>query len=273
ENAYRQLHRTALDALQKKARSWKSEPANDGSQTDAAKTPSLRTAGVSTPVLLRGDEMLIVACSEGLLAGAPSGMVKVMTHPSDSSDDDLDADDDTKSDAQPSKERRDKTSRTDDPAGQTVGLILVCQHSTSETSGVSGTDDRREKQDQETTYQRDGTMKSDPAKADGQLMPGVYCVKRSGRLVWLADEAGQVVLKTTLDAQRGNLGAKATDGYGRDDDEEPASRAGKKHQRETVVAMGGNQTRNDWDHIFSALAKEAMNSMGWAKNDMPPSKR
>lgn len=234
-NAYKQLHQVTLSALQEEARGWKDKPADRTARG---------TASASTSLSLRGEELLIAGCPEGLLAGAPNGDArKPATLPAD----------DGKQGTQPNPDRSSQTVGAAGSDGQSVGMLLVCAHSTGgATAGLEGATQKAEKELREASGDRAAAARNAAGVISAlALKPGVYCVKQSGASVWLIDQEGQTVLRTTLDAQRGNKSPKASDV------------GGQEREPDLAVQRAGSQ--GDWEHVFGAIAKEAMNSMGWAK--------
>jgi hypothetical protein len=85
--------------------------------------------------------------------------------------------------------------------------------------------------------------------------------------VWLTNQEGQVVLRTSIDSYQGNSGAKSPRDPNRGDEEDRAS------ERRGVIVTQDVANTNEWDYVFGAISKEAMTSMGWTKNADSPSRR
>ena len=132
-------------------------------------------------------------------------------------------------------------------------MILVSANSMGgSTSGLSGTDPKTDKETRDTFGDRDSdTRNASGVFSAGALKPGVYCVKQSGSSVWLTDQEGRIVLRTSLDAQRGNTTPKSSE-FG-------------SQERPSDLASQNAGDNSEWENVFAAIAKEAMSSMGWAK--------
>lgn len=246
-NAYKQLHQVTLNALQEQARSWKDKPvAGTVLGTDSASSQSLS---------LRGEELMIAACPGGLLAGAPSGTAnhdarKPATPPAN---DKNDGKDDNKQGTQPNPDRSSQGAGAAGNDGQSVGMILV--HANTLGGATAGRDNNIQKGDkgpQEASGDGEGaTRNASSGVSAGALKPGVYCVKQSGSSVWLTDQQGQIVLRTTLDAKSGNK------------PQTPNEVGGQNRESDLGLQRAGGH--GEWEQVFGAIAKEAMHSMGWAK--------
>lgn len=245
-DAYLHLQRVSLNTLRQEAGKWKEERAGESGDSDS------RDVSASS-ASLRGDELLIAACSKGLVAGAPSSTTMASSRASDSSD----RGDRASGPQRTPVEQNQTSSRQAASDGQAVGMILVCAHSTDDASRASGTSDRREKQAREASGEQDRAARSaSAATATGKLEPGVYCVKQSGQSVWLTDEEGQVVLRATMDAHSGKSSSKLGDSR----DQDPSGELGSR-------GLGDrSDDRSEWEHVFGAITKEAMTSMGWSES-------
>ena len=249
-DAYRQLQQAALSALQEKARAWKEEDeAPAATQQDDA-SPARNAQSPGSGLTLRSEELLIAACPDGLLAGAPSASSASVSkaQPPGSSGDQRDDD------------RATPPPTSVDPSGQgggrTVGLVLVCSHSPAPAGAVGDGQGQSDKQAKEAGSTRDPRTAGGvgTAGAPGPLKPGVYCVKQSGNSVWLADQGGQVVLRANLDGH-GKAPGDASAGQHAGQDDRQAGAAPPKAMHEA-----------DWEHVFGALAEEVMVTMGWTEN-------
>lgn len=262
-SAYKQLHQVTLSALQDHARDWKDRPAN-GTTRDTA------TVSDTTSMTLRGEELLIAGCPEGLLAGAPSGASNRDTRKGASAPFG-DNKSDSKSDSNPSPQSN--PGRTDQGAGaagsdgQSIGMLLVCAHATDgaktslDSKGLKQDGDGKSSdRDREVAGDRDSGLRNASASSStGSLKPGVYCVKQSGSSVWLADQEGRIVLRTTVDAQRDKANQK------------PSELGGREQQPGFAAQRAGDQS--EWEQVFASISEEAMNSMGWAKQSAVASMR
>ena len=272
EDAYLQLHEATQNALQEKARTWKEAGLPTPSTEDSDAARDIGATSASSPISLRAEELLIVACSEGLLAGAPISELTSGLGSTETSQDDIDF--------RQGLDELDQQGRTglDDPAAATIGMILMCAHSvdaSSDLRGVSFTNGSANRSDAET---RAASSPTSPSR----LEPGVYCVKQSGQLVWLVDEAGEVVLQTTVTAElsaatratpttpkSGDPRANDPTDSGRaSDDPTGAPSEGMEGMdgMEDMEGMEGMGAESEWEEVFDAIAKEAKRSMGWAKN-------
>lgn len=322
--AYQELHQAALNALQQKASSWsdKSGAGSTGIGTDPDRsgTPDRDRAGTgsdsdrvgstgrvassnSGAQTLRGQDLLIAASADGLLAGAPSAKTSGIdadrgSRPSKDPDADMDRGNDRGRDRDADKADRPDSHRNADRAaagrsavdrafgtkggaaeGDSVGMLLVCAYS-DDASGSAGRrptsigsnsddmDSDRERSAREASGTRDGAM---AGSKGGRLEPGIYCIKQSGSTIWLANEKGETFLKTTIDSSHG-AGQYGRDKAAGDDDRagtDPYDSAAKDRDdmRDTARASGmGRGAKNDpeWEYIFGAITKEAMTHMGWA---------
>lgn len=291
-NAYRELHQVTLSTLQQEARDWKEsksigDPNRGTGDANRGTTGTTGTTGDTAGSLsgsqmsLRGDELLIAACPEGLLAGAPTSgtMSKSDMRPAGTDGRPAGTDGDNQGTSQGSTQDRTASASGSLLEGQTVGMLLVCAHSTSATAGLEPSTRKGENEPREATGDRDATTRNASASLMGPLKPGAYCVKQSGNSVWLTDEQGQTVLRTMLDKHPGigtGLGDVRHDrdvNDGRDVSGRDAAGSDKDRtgQRDASLALAG--TPGNWEHIFGAIAKEAMHSMGWADKGAPASMR
>lgn len=271
--AYRKLHDATMSAL----RAQSSLLANASkSGADAGASTSNATQA------LRGDQLLIAACTKGLLAGAPTGQDAMPSASGSSKDTDTRDANGEGANRQPGNPpTTDKTlpgASGIAGAGQTVGILLVSSNDAARaggsSSGSTGSATERKTDDQP---QDGSTGRSDRATADasasgarGALVPGAYTIKREGASVWLVDANDKVALRTTIEspisgsvthdsgATRGGSSAGGGSGTG-----SGATGSG-------TTAMGG---AHDWPLVFGAITKEAMTSMGWAKHEAGMTRR
>jgi hypothetical protein len=252
--AYQNLHEAALRALQAGAQEWRSTmPSTEGSTE-----PKGSTGGSSQSVHLRSDEILIAACSEGLLAGAPAfGMGSARNPRPISTDDEGQADLDLA--------RRDSTmpNSGSSPSSEPVGMILVCAHSVNAGHGQATEESSLEspRPQEASTGQHDRNRASTAHRSSGgsRLQPGVYAVKTSADTVQLTDKSGQVVLTARLHG----------DVHGSRPDEAstpPRDRVKPQRVPEGRPDQAGGESQN-WEFIFGAITKEAITSMGWTRAD------
>jgi hypothetical protein len=150
-------------------------------------------------------------------------------------------------------------------ADQQVGLFLVCSHATN--AAKSSPSEKRLPEGLGTA------SKSAPSRLNGHLQPGIYCVMMTGNSVWLVDQDGAVVLRTTaasLDS-RGLKGTESTSSPAGAARERDRLRSGEtkpvssSSEDETSSTLDSPLALN-WYCVFAALKKEAMNSTGWDKN-------
>lgn len=266
-SAYKELHQVTLRTLQAQANNWPDKTtgkSTSGGQDKNADRPGQSNNGSfssTSPITLRGDELLIAGCSQGLLAGAPSGTAsnRDVRKPAP-----LPAGGNDKSDSgQGSQSNPDRTGQTAGSAGgdgQAIGMILVSANSMGGSkAGMDGHKRTSDSEAREAADERDdaGTRNAAGSLGAGALKPGVYSVKQSGSSVWLSDQEGRTVLRTSVDAQRGNTTPKSSE-FGRQD-------------RDSTFGKSA-EGQSEWETVFAAIAEEAMSSMGWAKQGAVASK-
>lgn len=275
--AYRSLHQITLSALQQEARSWKETKSSgpsggdlnrgtgDANRGDTGNAGGAGGASSSSPQMtLRGDELLIAACTEGLIAGAPSTMAKFDGSKPDARPAGTDGDGQGSGSSQGSGQDRPAQAGSMQD-GQCVGMLIVCQHSVGSAAGTAGIDPstrKGENEPREAAGDRNASTREASASMAGPLKEGAYCVKQSGSSVWLVDEQGQTVLRTSLGKPMGAHDPRDVTGGGASD-----------RRGEHDMGMSSHAGSNDWNHVFGAIAQEAMSSMGWAKPGAPASMR
>lgn len=312
-SAYQSLHQVTLRVLEEKSRNWK-----DGSQpgttpgAEGERNPTARTPGMGSSTAIRGQELLIAACSDGLLAGAPSGNARPASsgaaggmgnsrdagNPGSTGDAGTERGAGTSPSAQRPGDRQGTGLGSPSNAGEVVGMILICEHSNDGIARVGATAEQNERRAGEASSERESAL---PRNAgSGRLVPGVYSVKQTGQSVWLTDQEGQVVLRTTIDGrdsggmstdrdQRRGLGNEPgadrdargqteqndqsgqTDSTGRANQSGQNGQAGERQQGAIVTQAPGGD--HQWEQVFGAITKEAMTSMGWSQNRASPSRR
>ncbi|MBI1381954.1 MAG: hypothetical protein GC161_12810 [Planctomycetaceae bacterium] len=321
-SAYQSLHQVTLRVLEEKSRNWKD---NGQSGTTAGaegeRTPSAQTPGMGSSTAIRGQELLIAACRDGLLAGAPSGERRAgasgatggMGNNRDAGNTGTPGDAGTERgagtspSAQRPGERQGAGLGAPSLAGEVVGMILICEHSNEGIARGGATAGQNDRRAGEASSERESAM---PRNAgSGRLVPGVYSVQQTGQSVWLTDQEGQVVLRTTIEGrgidtmstdreqrrdggmergtgrnagdqsgqpgQNGQSGQDEQSGQnGRTDQEGQVGRTGQSDQRQqgaiTTAAPGGH---HEWEQVFGAITKEAMTSLGWSQTSAAPSRR
>lgn len=277
-NAYRQLHDATLSTLRAQTRNFDTINGKEGNDAERGSESPIKEDGAERSIQdrptkaastkLLGDELLIAAATEGLLAGAPSadptsrmqgGAGSKMTEEATSS----------------------TTNRTvnRDGSENLVGMLLVCalpgNNGARSAMGRSGTDG-------EMDSSRGGAV--DASTATTKLTAGTYAIKRSGNSIWLADRFGRVALRTTIDTDHGMTSRispsptdRSTGATGQDKTNPDRARDGSEdratqRQDETKLSRTMNGNSDDWEVVFGAITKEAMTSMGWATDQTDSSK-
>ncbi|MBL8803168.1 MAG: hypothetical protein JNN27_14280 [Planctomycetes bacterium] len=261
-SAYRQLHQVTLSTLQDKARGWKEKPAA-GTTRSTDSNPGSPSSAMSTAMSLRGDELLIAACTKGLLAGAPSTSTGNSTG-GDARKPSTPLGDERNQGTQPNSDKQDQTSGSAGSELRSVGMILVHAHTSGTTADmdpIGGNNPSNDRDTREASGDRDSAPRNAASGNVGAraLKPGVYCVKQTGSSVWLTDQEGQTVLRTTLDSPLAGKSPKAGELGGQ--------------QRETGSDSLRTANQGEWEQVFGAITKEAMSSMGWVKQGTVASTR
>lgn len=274
-NAYRQLHDATLSTLRAQTRNFDTLNGKEGNDAARGNESPKKEDGAersiqdrptkATSTTLRGDDLLIAAATEGLLAGAPSADPTSRLQGGAGSKATEEATSST-------------TNRTVGRAGSEnlVGMLLVCalpgNNGARSTMGRSGTDG-------EMDSSRGGAV--DASTATTKLTAGTYAIKRSGNSIWLADRFGRVALRTTIDKDHGitpRIRPSPIDrSTGQDKTNPDRARDGSddevtQRKDETKLSRTMNGNSDDWEVIFGAITKEAMTSMGWATDQTDSSK-
>ncbi|MCA8952777.1 MAG: hypothetical protein KDE27_24920 [Planctomycetes bacterium] len=270
QRAHEQLQRATLEALRQQAGEWRTG-ANAGSSStgDATGTEqgtpdaagrgatgaspagetSTSTAGSAMAGRLQADELMIAACPNGLLAGAPfaDGARRSMRGERGNASGRSAGDATGETDEDRRQQAGDGSRAGNSSNHEIAGLILV-----SEDGAARGQGRRSARGDASTGERGDVSVGGDridrsaPAArpGKGRLQPGVYAVECSGSRVALKDRSGNIVLNATV-APSGSM--------------RPAS---TETDRSTTA-------RPDWEMVFGAITAEVMTS--WNQHVGSPS--
>jgi hypothetical protein len=258
--AYRQLHEKALRSLKDGTRGW---PAGSTSSAgDTNRTGS--TGATSQAISFREDDRLVAACSDGLLAGAPTTGTSFGRESQSRSNDPTGPNDQgERASNDPSRRDASDSTRESSRSGELVGMIIVCTHSVDGTDGhaLGGSTRESSRPEEASTSQPDRSTGVETRTSAGtrKLEPGVYAVRASAGTVQLTDKSGQIVLTAML-GDPGLYGGSSQAGTSGADHNRPQ---GTSEGRPAHVGI----KEQSWGHIFGAITKEAMTSMGWSKSD------
>lgn len=248
QRAHEQLNAAAFGELQRKAREWKE--GNRRPTGDERPNPDS-----SSSLSLGQSNLLIAACSKGLLAGAPTTDSEGLQSPNRGQETSG-----TGSERQPEADKPEGSRADTKRAHRTVGMILVATTHSATNSGV-GEDQPRD------SRAHDASGQSDALETGGRLRPGVYAVKvtgLTGNSISLTDQSGRVVLSTTIQSN-GHAG-DARRGSGESSDKGPgeSDRSRASLDRRSSGPRRTDDSGQSWETIFGAVAKEVMITMGWA---------
>ncbi|MEQ8762924.1 MAG: hypothetical protein RL885_03285 [Planctomycetota bacterium] len=251
KDAYKQLHDAATKVLNDEARQWGQK--GDSGKRDAEATGQRegQATGKSTMGSLDENELLIAACSKGLIAGAPTQYSMSPQRRLERAGNRNEDSGRSGQNGQDGQDDRDDatSSRQNTMSGEQIGLMILCA-SEKGNSSLGAQSARAEKIQPEIAGDRGGN-----SSMGGKLKPGVYAVMQSNRSVWLQDENGREFLKTTVH----NRNESHEKDSGRDLGQEETG-------REDRPRLGSNDAdQPGWKRVFETIAEKAVVSLGWTE--------